>query len=192
MTMHRAALALGGNMGDVAHAFVAAFDALEAGGRMRVIARSNVWRTPPWGKTDQPDFLNMCALVETQLSPRDLLSHCLDVETRAGRVRLERWGPRLIDIDVLAYDDVRWDDEALTLPHPRMRERAFVLIPLAQIAPDWMIDGVRVDALAAVVDSGGMQVDEAASANLSSSRRRPGSTEGGELEACRGWRPSPP
>ena len=164
MTIHRAALALGGNMGDVARAFVAAFDALEAGGRLRVIARSNVWRTPPWGKTDQPDFLNMCALVETQLSPRDLLSHCLDVETRAGRVRIERWGPRLIDIDVLAYDDVKWDDEALTLPHPRMKERAFVLVPLAQIAPDWMIDGVRVDGLAAVAVSAGMQVDEAASA----------------------------
>jgi 2-amino-4-hydroxy-6-hydroxymethyldihydropteridine diphosphokinase len=154
-------------MGDVASAFVAAFEALEAGGRLRVVARSNVWRTPPWGKTDQPDFLNMCVLVETQLSPRDLLALCLNVETDAGRVRLERWGPRLIDIDVLAYDDVRWDDEALTLPHPRMSERAFVLAPLAEIAPDWMIDGARVDALAAVVDSAGMQVDEAASALVS-------------------------
>jgi 2-amino-4-hydroxy-6-hydroxymethyldihydropteridine diphosphokinase len=167
MSIHRAALALGGNMGDVASAFVAAFEALEAGGRLRVVARSNVWRTPPWGKTDQPDFLNMCVLVETQLSPRDLLALCLNVETDAGRVRLERWGPRLIDIDVLAYDDVRWDDEALTLPHPRMSERAFVLAPLAEIAADWMIDGARVDALAAVVDSAGMQVDEAASALVS-------------------------
>jgi 2-amino-4-hydroxy-6-hydroxymethyldihydropteridine diphosphokinase len=167
MSIHRAALALGGNMGDVASAFVAAFEALEAGGRLRVVARSNVWRTLPWGKTDQPDFLNMCVLVETQLSPRDLLALCLNVETDAGRVRLERWGPRLIDIDVLAYDDVRWDDEALTLPHPRMSERAFVLAPLAEIAPDWMIDGARVDALAAVVDSAGMQVDEAASALVS-------------------------
>jgi 2-amino-4-hydroxy-6-hydroxymethyldihydropteridine diphosphokinase len=167
MSIHRAALALGGNMGDVASAFVAALEALEAGGRLRVVARSNVWRTPPWGKTDQPDFLNMCVLVETQLSPRDLLALCLNVETDAGRVRLERWGPRLIDIDVLAYDDVRWDDEALTLPHPRMSERAFVLAPLAEIAADWMIDGARVDALAAVVDSAGMQVDEAASALVS-------------------------
>ena len=164
MTIHRAALALGGNLGDVASAFVAAFEALETGGRLRVIARSNVWRTPPWGKTDQPDFLNMCALVETQLSPRDLLALCLDVETQGGRARKERWGPRLIDIDVLAYDDVKWDDEALTLPHPRMNERAFVLVPLAEIAPDWMIEGVRVDALAAVADSADMQEDEAASA----------------------------
>ena len=164
MTTHRAALALGGNMGDVARAFVGAFQALEADRRLSVVARSHVWRTPPWGKTDQPDFLNMCALVETQLSPRDLLALCLDVETRAGRVRLERWGPRLIDIDVLAYDDVKWDDEVLTLPHPRMRERAFVLVPLAEIAPDWLIAGVRVDALAACADSGGMQADEEASA----------------------------
>lgn len=164
MTIHRAALALGGNLGDVARAFVAAFEALQAGGSLRVLARSNVWRTPPWGKTDQPDFLNMCALVETQLSPRDLLALCLNVETDAGRVRKERWGPRLIDIDVLAYDDVRWDDEALTLPHPRMRERAFVLAPLAEIAPGWIIDGVRVDVLAAIADSAGMQVDAEASA----------------------------
>lgn len=164
MTIHRAALALGGNLGDVARALAEALRALEEGGRLRILARSNVWRTPPWGKTDQPDFLNMCALAETQLSPRDLLALCLNVETEAGRVRKERWGPRLIDIDVLAYDDVRWDDEALTLPHPRMKERAFVLVPLAEIAPDWMIDGARVDALAADVDASGMQVDQAASA----------------------------
>jgi 2-amino-4-hydroxy-6-hydroxymethyldihydropteridine diphosphokinase len=164
MTIHRAALALGGNVGDVANAFVHALSALEANNGLRIVARSNVWRTPPWGKIDQPDFLNMCALVETQLSPRDLLALCLDVETQGGRIRKERWGPRLIDIDVLACDDVIWHDEALTLPHPRMSERAFVLVPLAEIAPDWMIEGVRVDALAAVVDASGMQVDEAASA----------------------------
>lgn len=162
--IHRAALALGGNLGDVGNALAAALRALEEGGRLRIVARSNVWRTPPWGKIDQPDFLNMCALVETQVSPRDLLALCLNVETQAGRVRNERWGPRLIDIDVLAYDDVQWDDEALTLPHPRMKERAFVLVPLAEIAPDWMIDGVRVDDLAARVDSAGMQVDAEASA----------------------------
>ena len=164
MTVHRAALALGGNLGDVGSALAAALRALEEGERLRIVARSNVWRTPPWGKTDQPDFLNMCALVETQLGPRDLLALCLNVETQAGRVRKERWGPRLIDIDVLAYDDVRRDDEVLTLPHPRMKERAFVLIPLAEIAPDWIIEGARVDALAAGVDSGGMQLDAEASA----------------------------
>lgn len=162
--IHRAALALGGNLGDVASALAAALRALEAGGELRIVARSNVWRTPPWGKTDQPDFLNMCALVATQLSPRELLALCLNVESQAGRVRKERWGPRVIDIDVLAYDDVSWDDEALTLPHPRMKQRAFVLVPLAEIAPDWVIEGARVDALAAIADSAGMQVDEAASA----------------------------
>lgn len=162
--IHRAALALGGNLGDVANALAAALRALEEGGHLRIVARSNVWRTPPWGKIDQPDFLNMCALVETQLSPRELLALCLNVESQAGRVRKERWGPRVIDIDVLAYDDVSWDDEALTLPHPRMKQRAFVLVPLAEIAPDWVIEGARVDALAAIADSAGMQVDEAASA----------------------------
>ena len=162
----RAAIALGGNVGDVAQAFADALAALDATPGVRVIARSNVWRTPPWGKTDQPDFLNMAALVETTLAPHALLDACLALEQRAGRVRAERWGPRVLDIDVLLYDGVAVRDARLTLPHPRMAERAFVLLPLAEIAPDWMLDGESVAARAARIDGAGLRVDAAATAGI--------------------------
>ncbi len=157
-----AAIALGGNVGDVASAFAQALAALDAMPGVRVTARSSVWRTPPWGKTDQPDFLNMCALVETRLAPHDLLAACLALEAHAGRVRAERWGPRVLDVDVLTYGDVTLDDGRLTLPHPRMSERAFVLVPLAEIAPQMRLGGECVLELAARADSAGMLVDEAA------------------------------
>ncbi|HEY8579445.1 MAG TPA: 2-amino-4-hydroxy-6-hydroxymethyldihydropteridine diphosphokinase, partial [Beijerinckiaceae bacterium] len=116
MAEARAALALGGNLGDVAQAFADALARLEASGAARVLARSRVWRTPPWGKTDQPDFLNMAALVATALPPRALLDACLALEAAAGRERRERWGPRTLDVDVLLYDDVALNDARLTLP----------------------------------------------------------------------------
>lgn len=158
----RAAIALGGNMGDVAQAFSAALASLGAVPGVRVVARSSVWRTPPWGKTDQPDFLNMCALLDTSLSPHALLDACLALEAQAGRVRAERWGPRVLDVDVLAYGDVALVDARLTLPHPRMTERAFVLAPLAEIAPDLRLGDERVADLASRADMAGMQVDETA------------------------------
>jgi 2-amino-4-hydroxy-6-hydroxymethyldihydropteridine diphosphokinase len=157
-----AALALGGNIGEPARAFAQALAQMEAGGAARVLARSRVWRTPPWGKTDQPDFLNMAALVETRLSPRALLDLCLDLERRAGRLRAQRWGPRTLDLDVIAFADLRCGDDRLTLPHPRAHERAFVLAPLAEIAPALTLGGRRADALAAAADMTGMSVDEAA------------------------------
>ena len=157
-----AALALGGNLGAPAQAFADALAQMEAGGAVRVRARSQVWRTPPWGKTDQPDFLNMAALIETDLDPHALLDLCLSLEQRAGRMRAERWGPRTLDIDVIAFADVRMDDARLVLPHPRAHERAFVLAPLAEIAPALVLHGRRVDALAATVDRAGMSVDAAA------------------------------
>jgi 2-amino-4-hydroxy-6-hydroxymethyldihydropteridine diphosphokinase len=158
----RAAIGLGGNMGDVAGAFVAAIAALNARTDCRVVARSSVWRTPPWGKTDQPDFLNMCALLDTTLAPHALLDVCLALETDAGRVRFERWGPRVLDIDLLAYGDLTVSDERLVVPHPRMFERAFVLAPLAEIAPALLIGGQAVASLAKACDATGMNVDDAA------------------------------
>jgi len=146
--MARAALSLGGNIGDVRATIAAALTALEASG-VRVVARSSDYRTRPWGKTDQPDFTNVSAVVETTLPPLDLLAVCLDVERQLGRVRHERWGPRLIDIDLIAYDDVRMDTPALTLPHRHAHERGFVLIPLAEIAPDLLIGDRTVAELAA-------------------------------------------
>ena len=167
-----AILALGGNLGAPAQAFADALAQMEAGGHVRVVAHSRVWRTPPWGKTDQPDFLNMAARVETDLSPHALLDLCLDLERRAGRVRAERWGPRTLDLDVIAFADARICDERLVLPHPRARERAFVLAPLAEIAPALLLNDVRADVLAAQADLAGLAVDEAASRTLDRARPR--------------------
>lgn len=158
----RAAIGLGGNVGDVAGAFARALASLDAREGCAVIARSSVWRTPPWGKTDQPDFLNMCALVDTTLAPHALLDVCLALEAAAGRVRFERWGPRSLDIDLLAYGDLAVSDERLVVPHPRMFERAFVLAPLAEIAPTLRVRGVDVAGLASACDRAGMSVDEEA------------------------------
>jgi 2-amino-4-hydroxy-6-hydroxymethyldihydropteridine diphosphokinase len=146
--MARAALSLGGNLGDARATIAAALAALEASG-VRIVARSSDYRTRPWGKTDQPDFTNVSAVVETALPPLELLAVCLDVERQLGRVRHERWGPRLIDIDLIAYDDVRMDTPVLTLPHRHAHERGFVLIPLAEIAPDLLIGDRTVAELAA-------------------------------------------
>lgn len=146
--MARAALSLGGNIGDVSATIADALAALAAEG-VSVVARSSDYRTRPWGKTDQPDFTNVSAVVETALPPLELLATCLDIERRLGRVRHERWGPRVIDIDLIAYDGVKMDTEPLTLPHRHAHERGFVLIPLAEIAPDLLVGDKTVAELAA-------------------------------------------
>lgn len=162
----RAAIGLGGNMGDVADAFATALASLDRRADCRVVARSSVWRTPPWGKTDQPDFLNMCALLDTTLGPHALLDVCLGLEGAAGRVRFERWGPRVLDIDLLAYGDLSVSDERLVVPHPRMFERAFVLAPLAEVAPALRIAGRDVASLARDCDRDGLRVDEEATGRV--------------------------
>ena len=124
---------------------------------MRLLARSSNYRTPPWGVTDQPPFINAVIAVATSLPPRDLLSRALDVERAFGRDRASerRWGPRTLDLDLLAYDDLVLDSPDLTLPHPRLFERAFVLVPLAEIVPDQVIADIRVrDALKRIDASG--------------------------------------
>ncbi|WP_370674890.1 2-amino-4-hydroxy-6-hydroxymethyldihydropteridine diphosphokinase [Pleomorphomonas sp. PLEO] len=146
--MPRAALSLGGNIGDVQATIANALDLLETAG-VDVVARSSNYRTRPWGKTDQPDFTNVSAVVETTLPPLELLTICLEVERQLGRVRHERWGPRVIDIDIAAYEGVRMDTPELTLPHRHAHERGFVLIPLAEIAPDLLIGDRTVAELAA-------------------------------------------
>ncbi len=155
--MEEAFLALGGNVGDVRAMFDRALTRLCDGEAVRLLARSSDYRTPPWGVTDQPPFVNAAIAVETALSPHELLVRALDCERTLGRDRAQQhhWGPRAIDIDILAYDDVALHDADLTLPHPHLFERAFVLVPLAEIAPDRLIAGVRVrDALARVDASG--------------------------------------
>ncbi len=131
----KAWLGIGSNIGDMAATLDRAVAALGAVPGIAVLARSSDYRTPPWGKTDQPWFLNGALAIETTLSPHALLDACQGIERDLGRVREERWGPRIIDIDVLAYDGAAVDDERLVLPHRYVRERAFVLVPLAEIAP---------------------------------------------------------
>jgi 2-amino-4-hydroxy-6-hydroxymethyldihydropteridine diphosphokinase len=145
----RAWLGIGSNIGDMAATLDRAVAALAATPGISVIARSSDYRTPPWGKTDQPWFLNGAVGIETTLDPHALLDACQAIEHALGRVREERWGPRIIDLDVLAYEGAAVEDERLVLPHRYVRERAFVLVPLAEIAPDLVIGGERVtDALA--------------------------------------------
>jgi len=132
----RAALGLGSNIGDTLGHLEAALAALAATPDIVVVARSSDYRTPPWGPVPQDDYRNACVVIETRLSPRALLDRCLEIERGLGRVRDVRWGPRVIDIDVLIYGDTRIDEDGLTIPHPRMGERAFVLVPLAEIWPD--------------------------------------------------------
>ena len=149
--MADALLGLGGNIGDVRTTLNRAMAALCDGTDVRLVAQSSDYVTPPWGVEDQPAFVNRCIAVATTLAPHALLDRALTVERMLGRDRSreQRWGPRAIDIDLLAYDNVAIDEPGLTLPHPRLLERAFVLVPLAEIVPDRMIAGTRVrDALA--------------------------------------------
>jgi 2-amino-4-hydroxy-6-hydroxymethyldihydropteridine diphosphokinase len=157
--MAEALLALGGNVGDVRATFDHAVVMLCDGGELRLLARSSDYRTPPWGVTDQPAFVNCCLRIDTSVTPRTLLARAQGVETALGRdrAREQRWGPRTIDIDLIAYDDVRLDEPDFALPHPRALERAFVLVPLAEIAPDWIIDGTTVAAALARLDPGGIE-----------------------------------
>jgi 2-amino-4-hydroxy-6-hydroxymethyldihydropteridine diphosphokinase len=150
-------IALGGNVGDVRETFARAIALLCEDGAVRLVARSSDYRTPPWGVTDQPAFLNAVIAVATSLSPHDLLSRALDCERALGRDRTgePRWGPRKIDIDILAYDEIELNDVDLTLPHRHLFERAFVLVPLGEIAPERVIAGIRVrDALTRVDRTG--------------------------------------
>lgn len=145
----KAWLGIGSNIGDMAAMLDQAVDKLAAIPGIRVVARSPDYRTPPWGKTDQPWFLNGAVAIETDLEPHALLDACQGIERDLGRIREERWGPRIIDIDVLAYEGAAVEDERLVLPHRYVRERAFVLVPLNEIAPDLTIGGEKVsDALA--------------------------------------------
>lgn len=152
-----AIVALGSNIGDIRANMARALDLLCEAGDVRVVARSRDFKTPPWGITDQPWFANACAGVATALGARELLARCLDVERRMGRVRAEKWGPRLIDLDVLVHREGAIGEADLVLPHPRITERAFVLAPLADIAPGLVLDGRTVAAWLARVDTAGVE-----------------------------------
>lgn len=139
--MTRALLGLGGNLGDVGHTMDAALCALGALPQTQVLRVSRRYRTAPVGYADQPDFLNMVAELKTALSPSALLGACLGIEASLGRVRSFANAPRTLDIDLLMMEGVACRTAELTLPHPRMRQRAFVLVPLAELYPDGRVYG---------------------------------------------------
>jgi 2-amino-4-hydroxy-6-hydroxymethyldihydropteridine diphosphokinase len=162
-----ALIALGGNVGDVRATFERAIALLGEDGAVQLVARSSDYRTPPWGVTDQPAFVNAVAAVSTALTPHALLARLQGCERALGRDRdRERhWGPRPIDLDLLAYDDVALHDPDLTLPHPHLFDRAFVLVPLAEIAADRVIAATRVRDALARVDARGIEKLAAPSAH---------------------------
>ena len=155
--MTESLLALGGNVGDSRAILGRAVTLLNNGKDVKLIARSADYLTPPWGFKYQAPFINLCIAVETTLSPRDLLARAQTIELQLGRDRAheKRWGPRTADIDIIAYGDLAIAELGLSVPHPRLFERAFVLRPLAEIAPDRVIAGRKLrDALAAVDTAG--------------------------------------
>ena len=156
--MTTAYIALGSNLGDRAALLRGALAALQRGDEVRVMAESAVYETAPVGGPAQPDYLNMVVAVKTSLSPEALLERCLAIEAEHGRVRRERWGARTLDLDLLSYDAATLRTERLTLPHPRMAERAFVLVPLAEVAPELKIGDATADELAARIDRSGLRL----------------------------------
>jgi len=157
--MTEAWLALGGNVGEPRATLDRAVALLCDGTDIRLLARSGDYRTPPWGVTDQAPFVNLCIAVDTTLTPHTLLERAHAVERALGRDRSQeqRWGPRTADIDILAYDALTLAEGGLILPHPRLFERAFVLVPLAEIAGDRVIAGRRVSEAAKAVDRAGIE-----------------------------------
>ena len=155
--MAHALIALGGNVGDVRATFQKAIANICGMTQAVLLARSSDYATPPWGEVQQERFINACIEIDTSLDPHALLFVLHKVEQKFGRDRSKerRWGPRTLDLDMIAYDDVSIDKVELTLPHPRLFERAFVLVPLAEIAPDRLIRGRRIkDALADLLVDG--------------------------------------
>lgn len=155
-------LGLGSNVGDRLQNLQSAVDKLSKIGE--IIKVSKVYETEPWGKTDQPAFLNACVKIECNLNPEDLLNKLKQIEKKIGRVERERWGPREIDIDILFYDDIVIESQRLTIPHPLLHERAFVLVPLNDIAPEFTHPklNVVVSELLKKVDRIGVRLHEGA------------------------------
>lgn len=158
--MARVTLSLGANLADKREAIQDAVDRIGALPETQIVARSKDYRTPPWGKTDQDWFINAALVIETGLPPQALMEACLGIEEAMGRKRGELWGPRRIDIDMITYDNERLVSDHLTLPHRYALDRAFVLVPLAEIAPDLSIDGILVRAALYRLDASGIEALE--------------------------------
>ena len=137
-------LSLGANLGQREVIIIEAMRLLQASEKIQLTAVSSLYETPPWGKLDQPAFINAAAAVKTELAPLELLQICQSIEKQLGRQRHEHWGARTIDVDMLYIPGVTMDEEALKLPHPYMLQRSFVLVPLAEVAGDMVIAGKNV------------------------------------------------
>src|ERR1700760_1912612 len=161
--MAQALIALGGNVGDVRTTFRKAIANICGMTQAALVARSSDYMTPPWGDVEQAPFINACIEIDTPLDPHALLFTLQKIEAKFGRDRAkeQRWGPRTLDLDLIAYDDVSIRKPELTLPHPRLFERAFVLVPLAEIAPDRVIAGRTArQALAGLSTEGIKRLDD--------------------------------
>jgi len=156
--MPHAYLALGSNLGNRAENLQSAISFLRS--KTKVLKCSAVYETPPWGYEQQPKFLNQVIEVETELTPSDLLAYVKEIERKIGRKGTFRYGPRSIDIDILFYDDLVVNTPPLIIPHAQIAERAFVLVPLADIAPDYLhpILGMTIENLLSSVEQGGIKL----------------------------------
>lgn len=155
--MVKAFLSLGSNMGDRLEYLSKAIDKIAEIQGCNILNKSRVYETEPWGYENQEAFLNLCISIETSLSPYELLESLQKIELELDRVRKIHWGPRTIDIDILLFDDIICEDDKLTIPHPRMRERAFVLIPLYDIEKNLIIDGIKLEDLINKIDTRGIK-----------------------------------
>jgi 2-amino-4-hydroxy-6-hydroxymethyldihydropteridine diphosphokinase len=157
--MAHALIALGGNVGDVRATFQKAIANICGMAQGALLARSSDYATPPWGEVAQERFINACIEIDTSLDPHALLFTLQKIEAKFGRDRAKekRWGPRTLDLDLIAYDDVSMQKPELTLPHPRLFERAFVLVPLVQISPDRLIGGRSVATALAELSTEGIE-----------------------------------
>ena len=158
--MSLAAVGLGANLGDAAASVREAIHALYSLPQTSLLRASRLYRTPAWGVTEQPDFINAVALLDTGLQAQALLQALLGIEREFGRIRIdgERWGPRTLDLDLLLFGDAVIDEPGLRVPHPHLHERAFALLPLAEIAPQMPIPGIgQVGELAAAMAADGIE-----------------------------------
>ena len=155
--MVKAFLSLGSNMGDRLEYLSKAIDKIAQIQGCNILNKSSIYETEPWGYENQEAFLNLCISIETSLSPYELLESLQTIELELDRVRKIHWGPRTIDIDILLFDDIICEDDKLTIPHPRMRERAFVLIPLYDIEKNLIIDGIKLEDLINKTDTRGIK-----------------------------------
>lgn len=151
-------LGLGGNIGDPVTSMATVIETFKNDERFVLNSVSRLYKTPPWGNLDQPDFYNACLSVASSMAPEELLDYCLDVERGLKRERIERWGPRTIDIDILLFDNLNIQTERLTVPHPRMHERAFVLLPLADLGHDRKLAGKSISYWLERADKDGIEI----------------------------------